>query len=185
MLGAIKTIGSVVTLVSSAQFGKEVYDKYKDKRKKRQIEEVHEFIKNLDLVKLQDAITSKDNDALIDAVENIMKAADTVKLKSEFEELKEDASEIANKVFNTVTGFTDKILTKTVEKLDNLSDYGHIETPSDEPTFDEFINGKPLIVEIDKKMIKIYHTYRIVSVNAATKTVFIFGNDGAKEFVLK
>lgn len=44
MLGAIKTIGTILPVASTAQFGKEMYDKYKTKRKTRQIDEVHEFI---------------------------------------------------------------------------------------------------------------------------------------------
>ena len=97
-LGALKTIGTVLTVASTASFGKDMYDKYKGKKKARQIDEVHEFIGALDLEALQSAIESKDEDALIDAVEDIMTAAEAVRVKGEFEELAEDAQEVATKL---------------------------------------------------------------------------------------
>ena len=120
--GALKTIGTVLIIASTASFGKDMYDKYKGKKKTRQLEEVHEFIGALDLNALQNAIDTNDQDALIDAVEDIMTAAEAVRVKSDFEEMAEDAQEAAGKIFEKVSGIASKVADKVGEKLDEVKE---------------------------------------------------------------
>jgi len=121
-LGLLKTVGTVLTVASTASFGKDMYDKYKDKKKGRQLNEVHQFISALDLEALQEAIDSKNEDALIDAVEDIMTAAEAVRIKSDMEELKDDAQDVAEKIFGTVTSIVGKVTEKVAEKLDEVKE---------------------------------------------------------------
>jgi hypothetical protein len=174
MLGAIKTIGTVLTVASTAQFGKEMYDKYKDKKKKRQVEEVHDFIGRLDLDALQEAIDTNDTDALIDAVEDIMMAAEAVKVKSDLEELKDDAQEVAEKVFTTVSTVAGKVASKVSEKLDEVKNaVDEIEEDEViEPTYSDFVNGYvALDFEVGKKTYKVTIEDENVSVNPKTQRV--------------
>lgn len=119
-LGLLKTVGTVLTIASTASFGKDVYNKYKDKKKSRQLNEVHQFIGALDLEALQVAIDGKNEDALIDAVEDIMMAAEAVRAKSDIEELADDAQEVAEKIFGKVTNLVSKVTTTVSEKLEEV-----------------------------------------------------------------
>jgi len=121
-LGLIKTVGTVLTVASTASFGKEMYGKYKDKKKGRQLNEVHQFIGALDLEALQSAIDSKDEDALIDAVEDIMIAAEAVRVKSDMEEFKDDAQDVAEKFFGTVSSLVSSVAEKVSEKLEEVKE---------------------------------------------------------------
>lgn len=174
MLGAIKTIGTVLTVASTAQFGKEMYDKYKDKKKARQVDEVHDFIGRLDLEALQHAIDTNDTEALIDAVEDIMMAAEAVKVKSDLEELKDDATEVAGKIFETVSTVAGKVATKVSQKLDEVKNAVD-EMEEDEipdPTYSDFINGFVAIdFEVGNKIYKVTIEDENVSVNPKTQRV--------------
>jgi len=134
MIGALKTLGTVLTIASTASFGKDLYDKHKDKKRARQINEVHNFISSLDLEALQDAIESKNEEALIDAVEDIIIAAETVKSKSELEELAEDAQELATNIIDKVSKVTSTVIDKVQDKI---NDY-ELEKDIDRPTYKEF-----------------------------------------------
>ena len=171
MFGAIKTIGTVLTVASTAQFGKEMYDNYKDKKKKRQIDEVHEFIGRLDLNALQHAIDTNDVEALVDAVEDIMLAAESVKVKSDIEELKEDAQEVAEKVFNTLSGIANKVTSKVGEKLNEVKEIIDEETEV-ELTYYNFVNGLVAIdFEVGKKCYTVTIDDENISVNPKTQRV--------------
>jgi len=174
MLGAIKTIGTVLTVASSAQFGKDMYNKYKDKKKKRQVEEIHSFIGRLDLEELQSAIDNNDTDALVNAVEDIMMAAEAVKVKSDLEELKDDAQEVAEKVFTTVSSVAGKVVSKVNEKFDEVQTAVD-EMEEDEivdPTYSDFINGYvALDFEVGKKTYKVTIEDENVSVNPKTQRI--------------
>ena len=137
MIGALKTIGTVLTVASTAQFGKEMYDKYKGKKKARQIDEVHAFIGALDLDALQRAIDSNDTDALVDAVEDIMVAAEAVKVKSDLEEFAEDAQEVAGKLFDKFTTVASKVADRVGEKLGEVK---NAVDDMDDDDLDEFVN---------------------------------------------
>ncbi len=121
-LGLLKAAGTILTVASTASFGKDMYDKYKGKKKSRQLEEVHEFIGALDLEALQEAIDSKDEEALIDAVNDIMIAAEAVRVKSDIEEFTDDAQEAAAKIFGHVTSIATKVADKVGEKLDEVKE---------------------------------------------------------------
>jgi len=121
-LGLLKTVGTVLTVASTASFGKDMYEKYKDKKKGRQLNEVHQFISALDLEALQEAIDGKNEVALIDAVEDIMIAAEAVRVKSDMEELKDDATDAAEKIFGTVTSIVGKVTDKVAAKLDEVKE---------------------------------------------------------------
>lgn len=170
MLGAIKTLGTVLAAAEAAKFGKEVYDKYKDKKRKRQINEVHEFIGNLDLDALQDAINSGDTEALIDAVEAIMEAAEAVKVKSDLEELKDDVTATAKTVFNKVSSVADKVMARASKKFDELTE------EDDEiriPSFQDFIKGATLPIFTKDGDLEVTVNDENVSINVAKKTVTV------------
>lgn len=143
MFNALKTIGTVLTVAQAAQFGKEAYAKYKDKKRIRQVNEVHEFIGQLDLNALKLAIESGDTDKLIDAVENIMNAAESVKVKSDLEEIKDDVSAVAKSMFDKLSKVANKAVSKASQKFDttNLDDDSF-----DVPSFQDFIEGAKLKV---------------------------------------
>ncbi len=90
MLAALKTISKVLTVASTVQHGKEMYDEYKDKEKSIQIDEVYDFISKLDLIGLQHAIDTNDPKILIDAVEAIMNASKSMNSKAYFDEDTDD-----------------------------------------------------------------------------------------------
>ena len=121
-LGLLKAAGTILTVASSAKFGKEVYDKHKSKKRSRKIDEVHNFIGNLDLETLQHAIDSKDEYALVDAVEDIIVAAEEVRVKSEVEEITEDVQETAMKVFNKASTLFGSAFEKVTEKIDEVKE---------------------------------------------------------------
>ena len=143
MLLGLKTIGTLLTVASTASFGKDMYDKYKGKKKSRQLEEVHQFIGSLDLEALQDAMDSKNEEALIDAVNDIMIAAEAVRVKSDMEELADDAQLAASKIFGHVTTIASKVADKVGEKLEEVKsavdemEDDDLETES-QPTYKEF-----------------------------------------------
>ncbi len=122
MIGILKAAGTILTVASTAQLGKDLYSKYKGKKKARQLEEVHEFIGALDLEALQEAIDSKDEEALIDAVNDIMVAAEAVRVKSDIEEFTDDAQEAASKIFGKVTTIVGSVADKVGEKLDEVKE---------------------------------------------------------------
>ena len=177
MLLGLKTLGTVLTVASTAQFGKEMYDKYKDKRKSRQVDEVHEFIGSLDIQALNDAIETEDTDALIDAVEAILDAANAVRVKSDLEELQDDVTDVAKNIFSTVSKVATKVAGKVGEKLDEVKEAvddledDDLETPTI-PSFKEFKKSSAVLQIEDKNGI-----YRItvnddnVSTNNKKKTV--------------
>lgn len=122
MLLGLKTLGTILTVASTASFGKDMYDKYKGKKKSRQLEEVHEFIGSLDLEALQEAMDSKDEEALIDAVNDIMIAAEAVRVKSDMEELADDAQLAASKIFGKVSSIVGNVTDMVSEKLEEVKD---------------------------------------------------------------
>jgi len=189
MIGAIKTLGTVLTVASTTKFGKDMYDTYKGKKKARQIDEIHEFIGALDLDTLQRAIDTNDNDILINAVEDIISAAEAIKVKSDLEEFADDAQEVAGKLFNKFTKVAGKVADKVGDKIDevknsidNDEEYEDLKNPK--PTFKEFKKeGKTLQVESENgTLYDITNDMDMVSTNNKNKTVtFIVG---AKEVIL-
>ena len=109
MFGALRTIGTVLTVAAGAKFGKEQYDKYRDAKRKRQVEEVNQFIKSVDLDELQKAIKSEDVEVLVDSVESIIAAAHDVRERSAAEDLREDLTAAAEGATEKVMGFFDSI----------------------------------------------------------------------------
>ena len=109
MFGALRTIGTVLTVAAGTKFGKQQYDKYRDAKRKRQVEEVHEFLKNIDLEQLQKAVAANDVELLVDAVESILSAAHDVREKTEAEEIREDLSAAAKGVTDKFKSFFDEL----------------------------------------------------------------------------
>lgn len=191
-LGLLKAAGTILTVASSAKFGKEVYDKHKNKKRSRKIDEVHNFIGHLDLEALQVAINSKDEDALVDAVEDIIVAAEAVRVKSEVEEITEDVQETAMKVFDKASSLFGSALEKVNEKIDEVKE--GLEELEDEDGEDENKVEMPTYKEFKKKFapITVYsddgtaHTITVdmdmVSTNNNTKTVTFIA--GPKEVIL-
>ena len=190
-LGLLKAAGTILTVASSAKFGKEVYDKHKSKKRSRKIDEVHNFIGNLDLEALQHAVDSKDEDALVDAVEDIIVAAEAVRVKSEVEEITEDVQETAMKVFNTASTLFGSAVEKVTEKIDEVKevlededDFEDEENKVEMPTYKEFKKKfAPITVYSDDGTA---HTITVdmdmVSTNNKTKTVTFIA--GPKEVIL-
>lgn len=184
MFGAIKTLGTVLTVVSTAQFGKELYANYKNKKRKRQLDEVHDFISHLDLEALQNAIKTNNTDTLIDAVENIIQAAENVRIKSDLEDLKDDVSNAANKVFNKVSGMANKV----ADKINGLKpNVFKVDDEINIPSFDQFMAGMPLYLEMNDTPYLISVNDVSVSVNPKLKMVIILFNEGEtiKKITLK
>ena len=175
MIGALKTIGTVITVASSAQFGKDMYDKYKTKKKNVKLDEVHKFIGSLDLESLQEAIKSKDEDKLINAVEAIIDAADAVKHKSDFEEITEDVQDAAGYLFDKVSDFGSQVVKTVGDKIDDLTSTNE---DVSKPTFKEFRkNGKKLIVNVDGEDCSVCIEDNNVYVNKKNKSI-TFVKDG-------
>ncbi len=169
MFNALKTIGTVLTVAQAAQFGKEAYAKYKDKKRIRQVNEVHEFIGQLDLNALKLAIESGDTDKLIDAVENIMNAAESVKVKSDLEEIKDDVSAVAKSMFDKLSKVANKAVSKASQKFDTtISDDGF-----DVPSFQDFIEGAKLKVLTKNGPLLVSVHDENVSVKMAKKLVIV------------
>lgn len=185
MLGAIKTLGTVLTLASSAKFGKEMYETYKDKKRARQVAEVHDFIASLNMQELEDAIKSKDNDKLIDAVEAIMCAAESIKIKNEFDELKDDVTDVAKNIFETVSMVATKVATKVTDGFDKISaDFEDTSKPSSDggiPTYKQFKNGgQVLVVNIGSRRMEVTIDDDNVSTNDKSKTVTVTSTKNGK-----
>lgn len=170
MLKALKTIGTVLTVASTVQLGKEVYGNYKDKKRKRQLQEVHEFISNLDINELQKAIESENTDSLVDAVESIIEAAESVRIKSEFEEISEDITESFKTVFSKVSDVAKKVADEAAEQFEKLDNEGEINKT---PSFKEFLNGDTLTVTTKKGNIDVNVDDDNVSVKIPSRTVLI------------
>ena len=176
MFKSIKTLGTILTVVSTAQFGKELYDNYKDKKRKRQIDEVHQFISNLDLDSLQDAIKTGDTEKLIDAVEAIMTAAENVKIKSDLDELKDDITNTAKKVFSKVSDVAEKVVSSTSKKIDDLQSSDK-EDKVELPTFKQFLNGAEFEFQTPHGMKSIITVNdENISINIAKKTITALGH---------
>lgn len=109
MFGALRTIGTVLTVAAASSFGKKQYDKYRDAKRQRQVEEVHEFLKNIDLDQLRDAIATEDVEKLGDSVSSILDAAHDVREKTEAEEIREDLSTAAKGATDKIMGFFDEL----------------------------------------------------------------------------
>lgn len=171
MFKTIKTLGTILTVVSTAQFGKEMYDNYKDKKRKRQIDEVHQFISNLNLTELQDAIKSENTEKLIDAVEAIMTAAENVKIKSDLDELKDDITSTAKKVFSKVSDVAEKVVASTSKKIDEINTKNENKS---QPTFKQFLDGAELEFNTPDRVIIVTINNAQVFVNVAKKTVTLF-----------
>ena len=170
MFNALKTIGTVLTVAQAAQFGKEAYAKYKDKKRIRQVNEVHEFIGQLDLNALKLAIESGDTDKLIDAVENIMNAAESVKVKSDLEEIKDDVSAVAKSMFDKLSKVANKAVSKASQKFDTtISDDDSFDVPS----FQDFIEGAKLKVLTKNGPLLVSVHDENVSVKVAKKLVIV------------
>jgi wobble nucleotide-excising tRNase len=170
-MNVIKTLSTVLTVASAAQIGKEMYGKYKDKKKSRQAQEVHEFIENIDLDSLQKALETENVDDLIEAVESIMEAAETVRIKSDFEDLKDDLSEVSKSAFDKLSSVADKVgaaAQKYAEKVDDMIE----ESKEDEkPTFEMFIHGADLDVSTKAGDFTININDPSVSIKPASKTI--------------
>lgn len=185
MLGIIKTVGTVLTLASTAQFGKEMYGKYNDKRRARQIAEVHAFITSLDLASLEDAIKSKDKDKLVDAVEAIMCAAEAIKVRSDFDELKDDVSEVAKNLFDSVSKVATQVVTRVGDEIEkiktDIEDTSSKESDGGTPTYKQFKNGgQVLIVKIGNRKLEVTVDDENVSTNDKTKTVTVTSTKNGK-----
>jgi len=102
MFGAIKTIGTILTVASSAQMGKDLFDNYKSKKNQEKINEVHDFLEIIDIDLLNEAITTKNQELLINAVENIIKAAEQINNKNNFENIIVDVQNLANNTTHNV-----------------------------------------------------------------------------------
>jgi N-methylhydantoinase A/oxoprolinase/acetone carboxylase beta subunit len=185
-LGLLKSVGTILTVASTAQFGSELYTKYKGKKKTRQLEEVHEFIGSLDLEALQEAVDSKNEDALINAVNDIMMAAEAVKVKSDLEELGDDAQEVATKIFGHVSNIASKVASKVNEKLDEVKEA--VDEMEDEdletvpnPTYKAFKKQKAILsayCEANTTEYNITVDDPNVSTNNKRKTVTFITPDG-------
>lgn len=111
MLGAIKTIGTLLTVATTAHAGKELYSKIKTAKREKELAEVHDFLENIDLKLLKKAIKTEDQDLLITAVESILDAAEKMRKKTQTEELIEDVTSTAKSIFSTVSDVADKVIT--------------------------------------------------------------------------
>ena len=173
MIKVLKTIGTVLTIASAAQFGKEMYGKYKDEKRRKQLEEVHEFIGKLDLKTLQKAIDTNDNDVLIQAVENIMNAAEAVKVKSDIEELKDDVQEVAEKMFKTVSTVAGKVIETVNEKIDEVVNTSEMkQNKEDNPSYSDFVSGATsLKFKSTNNVYEVFIDNENISVNPVTKKV--------------
>jgi len=191
MFSSLKTIGTVLTVASTAKFGKDMYDSYKSKKKARQIDEVHKFIGALDLNTLQRAIDTNDTDILIDAVEDIISVAETIRIKSDLEDFTDNVQEVAGNLFDKFTTVANKVADRVGEKIDEVKNSIEDEDEDEyedlthlKPTFKEFKKeGKPLQVKSENgKLYTITNDMDMVSTNNKNKTVtFIVG---AKEVIL-
>jgi len=182
MIIGMKAIGTVVTVLSSAQFGKDMYDKYKTKKKDVKLEEVHKFIGSLDLQSLQEAIESKDEDKLINAVEDIIKSADAVKHKSDLEELTDDVQDVAGFVYDKVTSFGSQVIDTVGDKINEFTESDEPET---QPTFKEFRKkGKKLKVMIDGSKCNICIDDEDVHINKKAKSVTFIKNGKVAKVIL-
>ena len=172
MVGVIKVIGTVVTVATSAQFGKDMYDKHKTKKRNVKLDEVHKFLGLLDVESLEEAIKSKNKKKLIIAVEEIIDAAGTVKHKSDFEEITEDIQDLAGNIFDRASSFGSEVF-KTVS--DKFSDE---DCNIENPTFKKFRKkGAKLVLSIDGKNHSISINDENVFINKEKKSV-TFINDG-------
>ncbi len=169
MFKSIKTLGTILTVVSTAQFGKEMYDNYKDKKRKRQIDEVHQFISKLDLNALQEAIKSENTEKLIDAVEAIMIAAENVKIKSDLDELTDDITSTAKKVFSKVSDVAEKVVASTSKKIDEINKPKY--NKKEIPTFTQFLDGAELEFKTPDAIMMVNINDVNVFINVAKKSV--------------
>lgn len=193
MLKTIKMLGTVLTVASTAQIGKELYSTYKDKKRQRQIQEVHNFIENLDLEILYDAIETEDTEKLIEAVESIIRASENVRAKSELEEISDDLTGAAKVALEKVTDIANKVVEDLSHVFDELIDDNDDVENEDVvrlPTFDEFINGAELpIFDKDGGFLVTVNDANVF-VKMQSKTVFVeiieksSGNTKVKQITL-